>query len=127
MFQTPNRQQVNTSIVLCIIGSIRISRVSKYDTHKGHDVCEGESGVVGCITDMAIFFPLFLMTIEYELCSGRGLCDFISGTCQCFSDFAGANCGFVDYDTTLDSSNSDPGMSLSAIGLDYTGNIGEYV
>jgi hypothetical protein len=61
---------------------------------------------------------------EYAICSNRGLCDVISGTCLCFNDYAGSNCDRMDYDTTTSTSNALPGLSLSAVGLDYTGNIG---
>lgn len=50
----------------------------------------------------------------------------ISGTCLCFNDYVGSNCEMIDYDTTTSSSNALPGLALSAIGLDYTGNVGEW-
>jgi len=27
------------------------------------------------------------------ICSGRGMCDFSNGECQCFSGYTGVNCG----------------------------------
>ena len=63
---------------------------------------------------------------EYDFCANRGLCDFESGTCLCFDEYAGANCANPTFESTIDSSsNALPGLSMTATGLDYTGNIVE--
>ena len=65
-------------------------------------------------------------TFEYDFCANRGLCDFDSGTCLCFDEYAGANCANPTYESSIDSStNALPGLSMTATGLDYTGNIVE--
>lgn len=46
---------------------------------------------------------------------------------MCFSDFAEANCGKIDYGTTMDSANALPGLALSAIGTNYQGNMSKSI
>lgn len=32
---------------------------------------------------------------EFRDCSGRGICDYTTGTCKCFNGFGGEGCGEV--------------------------------
>ncbi|CAM9178437.1 unnamed protein product, partial [Sphacelaria rigidula] len=75
------------------------------------------SGSVDCnITDL-----VNTNVKEYEFCGRRGLCDFATGLCECLDGWTGGACSVESY--VYSTSNAIPGISLSASGLDYTGNV----
>lgn len=58
---------------------------------------------------------------EYTYCSGRGTCDFTSGTCYCFDGYTGLACAESSHYTSA--ANSLPGAYFEMLGNDYTGNV----
>ena len=45
------------------------------------------------VSILSPFFELiFSFSIEYDICSNRGVCDFSTGVCSCFTGFTNSNC-----------------------------------
>jgi hypothetical protein len=60
-------------------------------------------------------------TTEYDMCAGRGTCDYASGLCYCQEGFSGEACTDTAYEVFT--SNALPAFSVVASGADYTGNV----
>jgi hypothetical protein len=77
----------------------------------------GSTCIVDIVTDTSATLP------EYEYCSGRGICDFALGNCQCFNAFHGGACSDYKLLTTKESSVGDDILSLSSSASLYNQSI----
>nr|KAE8943099.1 hypothetical protein PF009_g7160 [Phytophthora fragariae] len=59
--------------------------------------------------------------IEHVYCSNRGLCDFSSGQCVCYTDFKGMDCN--QPSNIPDSIDDNDGFIINPLGLAYTGTV----
>ena len=61
--------------------------------------------------------------VEYDYCSGSGICNFKTGVCKCFSGFEGAACS--QNATAVYYSDNEPGLLVEGTvqGLAYTGSV----
>jgi hypothetical protein len=62
-------------------------------------------------------------TNEYVMCSNRGVCDFKTGTCNCFTNYLGAACDIRGVTTEIEDSGA--ALIVSSTGDSYTGNVME--
>ena len=59
--------------------------------------------------------------IEYDYCSNRGNCNFITGLCSCDSGYGGPACSNLTY-TYQTNSNALPGLHVLTNEIDYVGS-----
>lgn len=87
--------------------------------------CDVSAMQVGGASDFTRVCELFDIvatdTTEYDMCSGRGFCDHLSGLCYCQEGFSGEACTDTAYE--IFTSNAMPAFQISAQGTDYTGNV----
>lgn len=58
---------------------------------------------------------------EYESCSRRGQCDYVTGMCECYSSFTGYSCG--TFETEVTSGDDNDVLLLHATNTAFDGNI----
>eukprot|EP01029_Cantina_marsupialis_P012841 TRINITY_DN2841_c0_g1_i4.p1 TRINITY_DN2841_c0_g1~~TRINITY_DN2841_c0_g1_i4.p1 ORF type:complete len:1289 (+),score=439.06 TRINITY_DN2841_c0_g1_i4:651-4517(+) len=58
---------------------------------------------------------------DYEVCSGRGVCDFTTGTCQCFDGFYGLSCN-TEY-AAASVADTSVGHTVSIVDTSYAGTV----
>ena len=64
------------------------------------------------------------VTPEYAICSNRGVCDFETGQCSCFTSFYGAACNSYTYAVReISSALAYDVMGIQTIDPDYKGNL----
>ena len=71
----------------------------------------GSTCIVDVVTEAGVTLP------EHDYCSGRGICDFALGNCQCFNAFHGAACG--DY-KLLEAKESGVGVDILSLSSSAT-------
>ena len=58
---------------------------------------------------------------EFMPCAGRGLCDYTTGYCSCYTGYGDADCGTVT--TTVTIADDEPSYLIHATGLTFTGSV----
>jgi hypothetical protein len=69
-----------------------------------------------------LFCVVSVFPSEYTYCSNRGNCDYLTGTCICYSGFGGAACSNVTYLYDADSI-STPGLIVDVNALNFSSSV----